>query len=587
LTQSFNCPTCGAPIDVDPGQDPVVRCPYCQNTVVVPAELRTEGGQPPVATLASQIIDLGAAANLGSIVQEVLELAQKGQKIQAIKLFRETFGTGLKEAKDAVENLERGVGIDLTSFSVRSGASSPQPDTEEATARIREFLDSGKKIEAIKVYRELTGAGLKEAKDAVEAFQSGGYLVLPGSTAETSSGLIDQTAQLGRVAQLVQAGQRAEAINVYRETFDVSATEADAAIEKIASGDFESVAGRALNTPYISIVRPPLTINPASVVKSAAAAGLGAGCFVWALVAAILLVTLVPVLFALTRPGAPLFEAWARLNPVSPARVALAFGDEGTGPGRFTDPRSIAVENASGKIFVGEYSGGRIQVFDSQGSFITQWTAGDGDGYMPKLAVDRKGTLYAVVSGDILRFDTEDGQSLGAFEYSSDEFGGVYFDDVATTPDGGLVAVTRGEDVLRFDPNLELIQTIPAAISSVSQDSELDAHVAVDGVGNIFLLGTFNNAVFKYSPQGRFVTRFGSDGDEAGQFRAPSAIAVDNQSHVYVSDFKGVQVFDQDGRYLYQFALPGFPFGLAFDDQNRLFAVTNAPRVIRALLRGE
>ena len=34
--------------------------------------------------------------------------------------------------------------------------------------RLVELLQSGKKIEAIKLYRELTGAGLKEAKDAVE-----------------------------------------------------------------------------------------------------------------------------------------------------------------------------------------------------------------------------------------------------------------------------------------------------------------------------------------------------------------------------------------------------------------------------------
>ncbi|MET0823914.1 MAG: ribosomal protein L7/L12 [Solirubrobacterales bacterium] len=34
--------------------------------------------------------------------------------------------------------------------------------------RMAEALQRGNKIEAIKLYRELTGAGLKEAKDAVE-----------------------------------------------------------------------------------------------------------------------------------------------------------------------------------------------------------------------------------------------------------------------------------------------------------------------------------------------------------------------------------------------------------------------------------
>jgi len=37
---------------------------------------------------------------------------------------------------------------------------------------VKELLQSGRKIEAIKKYRELTSAGLKEAKDAVESVAS-------------------------------------------------------------------------------------------------------------------------------------------------------------------------------------------------------------------------------------------------------------------------------------------------------------------------------------------------------------------------------------------------------------------------------
>ena len=36
---------------------------------------------------------------------------------------------------------------------------------------VRGLIQAGRKIEAIKKYRELTGAGLKEAKDTVEAAQ--------------------------------------------------------------------------------------------------------------------------------------------------------------------------------------------------------------------------------------------------------------------------------------------------------------------------------------------------------------------------------------------------------------------------------
>ena len=36
----------------------------------------------------------------------VIELVQAGQKIQAVKLYKELTGVGLAEAKDAVDNLE-------------------------------------------------------------------------------------------------------------------------------------------------------------------------------------------------------------------------------------------------------------------------------------------------------------------------------------------------------------------------------------------------------------------------------------------------------------------------------------------------
>ncbi|GAA2503128.1 ribosomal protein L7/L12 [Streptomyces longisporus] len=44
------------------------------------------------------------------------------------------------------------------------GLTEPEPWSDEVNALLRE----GKKIQAIKVYREATGAGLKEAKDAVD-----------------------------------------------------------------------------------------------------------------------------------------------------------------------------------------------------------------------------------------------------------------------------------------------------------------------------------------------------------------------------------------------------------------------------------
>ncbi|PZS28112.1 MAG: 50S ribosomal protein L12 [Pseudonocardiales bacterium] len=54
---------------------------------------------------------------------------------------------------------------------VSSGAASaqwPAVGGDALSAEILDLLGRGRKIEAIKVYRERTGVGLKEAKDAVE-----------------------------------------------------------------------------------------------------------------------------------------------------------------------------------------------------------------------------------------------------------------------------------------------------------------------------------------------------------------------------------------------------------------------------------
>ena len=40
--------------------------------------------------------------------------------------------------------------------------------TEEQTKKLGDALAAGRKTEAIKVYREATGLGLKETKDAIE-----------------------------------------------------------------------------------------------------------------------------------------------------------------------------------------------------------------------------------------------------------------------------------------------------------------------------------------------------------------------------------------------------------------------------------
>ncbi|HEX3231223.1 MAG TPA: NHL repeat-containing protein, partial [Pyrinomonadaceae bacterium] len=252
------------------------------------------------------------------------------------------------------------------------------------------------------------------------------------------------------------------------------------------------------------------------------------------------------------------------------ANVVLQFGEEGIGQGMFTDARSIGVDG-QGRIYVGEYSGGRIQVFDSAGKFIRQWTTVDPKMPLRGMTVDRKGTVYVAQRGIITRYDGETGESIGTVKYSE----GDGFDDVTMAPDGGLVcAWYRGrDDIVRFNAQGSVVRTIRAAVSTAADRSELNTRIAIDGRGNIYALGTFANGVFKFSPEGKFTNRFGSQGSQPGQISAADAVAVDGKGRVYISDIKGIQVFDSEGRYLTSFRPEGVAFGMVFNDRNELLVV--------------
>ena len=261
------------------------------------------------------------------------------------------------------------------------------------------------------------------------------------------------------------------------------------------------------------------------------------------------------------------------------AREVLKFGSEGIGPGMMTDARSIGLD-ANGNIYVGEYLGGRVQVFDANGTFVTQWMV---DRKMPLrgMAVDRKGTVYIAQRGTITRYEGQTGNPLGELQPEN-----AGFDDVNSAPDGGLVAAayrSGSDNIVRFNSSGNATLTIPKAISTVADRAELDTSVAVDGLGNIYALGSFTSAVFKFSPEGKFLNRFGGSGDQAGQFRAAHAIAVDGKGRVLVSDIKGIQVFDSDGRYLTVFKTDGSAFGMVFTDKNEL-VVAARNKVIKLAL---
>lgn len=98
-------------------------------------------------------------------VEQIHEYIHNQQLINAIKLYREATGVGLAEAKEAVEAM------------ARDEYSKPQSGTLDfdnpiLEARIISLLKNREKIQAVRIYRDEYGVGLKEAKDAVDRIES-------------------------------------------------------------------------------------------------------------------------------------------------------------------------------------------------------------------------------------------------------------------------------------------------------------------------------------------------------------------------------------------------------------------------------
>jgi ribosomal protein L7/L12 len=98
-------------------------------------------------------------------VQKIHKLLHDKQMLQAIKVYRDATGLGLAEAKEAVEAMAR------NEYS-KPPSGVRRLDDPVLEGKIRSLLSKGKKIDAVKIYRAEYGTSLKDATEAVEQIQS-------------------------------------------------------------------------------------------------------------------------------------------------------------------------------------------------------------------------------------------------------------------------------------------------------------------------------------------------------------------------------------------------------------------------------
>jgi ribosomal protein L7/L12 len=159
------------------------ECRHCHQQVTEPADRCPNCG--------AWLADAGWMAD-PQFEQTVRTLMQAGQVIEAIKVYREQTGATLVEAKGAVEAIARQA----------SPVTPPvrREDLTEPEARILELLQAGEKIAAIKVHREHFGSTLRDAKEAVEALAAQQGIAVPARSAGCLGSLLMLTIVLLGIA---------------------------------------------------------------------------------------------------------------------------------------------------------------------------------------------------------------------------------------------------------------------------------------------------------------------------------------------------------------------------------------------------
>jgi DNA-directed RNA polymerase subunit RPC12/RpoP/outer membrane protein assembly factor BamB len=413
---------------------------------------------------------------------------------------------------------------------------------------------------------------------------------------QTFTPLLAQNRQLQKIIQLINENRLRDAAELYHETYQVPPQEAVEAVKQLA-------AGRTVTTATIDL----------TAMRQEIPQRRRGGCLLPTLLVILLISViafLVPelggpdilgMLFAGETAGEQSVEIdGERVEDVSEAAATIlsevlsegsteegetvsprfVVGERGINPGQFNDARALAVAG-DGTIYVADRDSGRLQLFDAVGAH-QETRELDPELFTDDLEVDGDGVVWVQMSGRIFRFDAA-GAALGQLQYSGDA--AVSFKKIALALNGDLLAINGPRDtIVRFSATGETLQTfgideIPGAVS-------ID-NLATDGLGNIYvigvaedLLGDRQDVIFKFTPEGQFAAQFGSSGNEPGSFLGIlGAIVVDGAGRVYVSDFQGVQVFTNNGRFLHLITLDGFVHDLALTAEGTLLAITNAHKL--------
>ncbi len=263
------------------------------------------------------------------------------------------------------------------------------------------------------------------------------------------------------------------------------------------------------------------------------------------------------------------------------------FGGESSGAGHLSAPRDVAIDS-KGNAWVLDTGHSRVQEFNSSGEFVAQFGVEGTNG----IALDAEGNVWTVSSTKVWEYSSSGvlKLSFGGQGLENGQF--IEAQDLAIDSSGNLWVVDRGLGssdvrVQKFNSKGEYLSQFGKNGTENGQFKSPEA-LTVDSEGNVLVADTGNNRVQEFNSAGEFVRKYGTEGTGNGQFKGPTGIAVDSEGRVWVADSgnRRLERFSAKGSYQAQFGSPGpndgqfaNPRGIAISGSNLWVADTGNDRV--------
>ena len=227
-----------------------------------------------------------------------------------------------------------------------------------------------------------------------------------------------------------------------------------------------------------------------------------------------------------------------------------SFGSEGSGQGQFNDPRGVAVDD-DGNILVVDSGNQRVQKLTPSGEFMALSQSNVHFNHKPILGIkihpnskiiyvsDFSDHCIQILNPDLTFYHKfgERGNNSGQFGFTYDtafdRIGNVYVAERECN-NGIQVFTTEGKYLRKFGSK-----------GSGQGELHFPSAIAINSDDVVYVTEQINNRVSIFKTDGTFLTSFGTHGNRKGQFTNPNGIAVDMDGFVYISDYGNgrIQIF--------------------------------------------